>query len=400
MAIRWSPCELIRAALGASRHASDPEAIVPRRDAHAEGSQRIRHGLDAVRFLDAQLFRAPDSALAMRARGREREERQLVDQQRHLRGGRPPSRSARPSAPRDRRPARRRCACRWKIVMRAPMRASTSSSPMRRGLRPTSWIVSSDPGSSVAATTKGAAAEKSPGHVDLAEAQLLGRADRDAALLARHGHARRPRASARCGRGSAAARRRSCGRPRRGPRAGRTTSPARSPPAARSGSRAARRPRSRAAACRRRSRRPRPSAPAARRSGRRAAGGATRRPSARSGPAGRRGSRRAAAASCRSCRSRSAPSGSRSPRRPAPSTRSESTSSSCTVDAERAHSRDRRLGVARAAEAADRRLPFADRAEEDGAVRDRLVSGNGDVAAQRRGRLDLHSASTGETTTP
>ena len=37
------------------------------------------------------------------------------------------------------------------------------------------------PGSSVAATTKGAAAEKSPGNVDLAEAQLLGRADGDAA---------------------------------------------------------------------------------------------------------------------------------------------------------------------------------------------------------------------------
>ena len=61
---------------------------------------------------------------------------------------------------------------------------------MRRGLSPTSWIVSSDPGSSVAATTNGAAAEKSPG-TRPAEAQALGGTERDAALLARHLHAGR-----------------------------------------------------------------------------------------------------------------------------------------------------------------------------------------------------------------
>ena len=45
--------------LGRDGYASDPEAIVARRDADAKGSQRIRHGLDAVRFLDAQLLVRP-----------------------------------------------------------------------------------------------------------------------------------------------------------------------------------------------------------------------------------------------------------------------------------------------------------------------------------------------------
>ena len=38
--------------------------------------------------------------------------------------------------------------------------------------------------------------------------------------------------------------------------------------------------------------------------------------------------------------------------------------------------------------------------DEDGAVRDRLVARNRDMPAQSGRRLDLHSASTGETTTP
>ena len=52
-------------------------------------------------------------------------------------------------------------------------------------------------------------------------------------------------------------------------------------------------------------------------------------------------------------------------------------------DAERAHRRDRRLGVGRAAEARDPRLAVADRAEQHRAVRDRLVARHGDVPDER-----------------
>ncbi len=55
--------------------------------------------------------------------------------------------------------------------------------------------------------------------------------------------------------------------------------------------------------------------------------------------------------------------------------------------AEGAHRLDGRHRVGGAAEAAHERLPFADRAEEDGAVRDRLVAGHGDVAVDFCRRL-------------
>ena len=57
--------------LRAGGYPSHPEAIVARRDADAKGSERSRHGFDAVRFLDAQLLvrRRPRSR---RARSRRR----------------------------------------------------------------------------------------------------------------------------------------------------------------------------------------------------------------------------------------------------------------------------------------------------------------------------------------
>ena len=69
------------------------------------------------------------------------------------------------------------------------------------------------------------------------------------------------------------------------------------------------------------------------------------------------------------------------------------------LDAERAHGVDRRLGVGRAAEAEHARLPLADRAEQDAAVRDRLVARHDRVADQRRRRVDFHDSSSGETST-
>ena len=67
------------------------------------------------------------------------------------------------------------------------------------------------------------------------------------------------------------------------------------------------------------------------------------------------------------------------PRRPTPCTTSSSSATSSTSDAERAHRVDRRLRVAGAAEAVHVRLALAERAEQHGAVRDRLVAGHGDV---------------------
>ena len=68
-------------------------------------------------------------------------------------------------------------------------------------------------------------------------------------------------------------------------------------------------------------------------------------------------------------------------------------------DTERADRVERRLGVARAPELAHARLAVRQCADEERAVGDRLVPGNGYVPDERAGRLDLHSSSTGATTT-
>ena len=52
--------------------------------ARAAGAQAVGHRLDAVALLHAQLLRAADDALAARMRGEQRDERELVDEQRHL----------------------------------------------------------------------------------------------------------------------------------------------------------------------------------------------------------------------------------------------------------------------------------------------------------------------------
>ena len=181
-------------------------------------------GLDPVGLLEAQLAGAVDPALAARAGREQPEERQLVDEQRHLVALDRRRRQLGARAPRaspDLLGADARAAAR--IPTRAPIRSSTSSSPVRRGLRLTSWIVIRDSGTSVAATMNGAADEKSPGHVDRAEAGCRSRRS-TLTEFGRTSRARpRPAASARCGRASARARSRSSARRRRGRRAGRPT---------------------------------------------------------------------------------------------------------------------------------------------------------------------------------
>ena len=61
------------------------------------------------------------------------------------------------------------------------------------------------------------------------------------------------------------------------------------------------------------------------------------------------------------------------------------------LDAERAHRVDGRHRVGGAPESLHVRLPLAEPAEQDGAVRDRLVPGHGNVPDDRDSRFDLHS---------
>ena len=105
---------------------------------------------------------------------------------------------------------------------------------------------------------------------------------------------------------------------------------------------------------------------------------------------GPRGSPRGAARACPRSRSRS---GHPPPAGPEGRLRARarvSTSGSSTATPSAPHGRDRRLRVRRAPEARDSRLALADRAEQDGPVRDRLVPGDGDVPDQRGCRLDAH----------
>src|ERR1700722_6668465 len=67
------------------------------------------------------------------------------------------------------------------------------------------------------------------------------------------------------------------------------------------------------------------------------------------------------------------------------------------------HCVEGRLGVGRAAEPTDVRLAVRNRAEQERAVRDGFVAGNGEGSLQRDCGLDPHaplSPRTGETTTP
>src|SRR5918996_3661001 len=73
--------------LRAGGNPTHPEAIMRRLDPDSKWPECLFHALDTVRLLHAQLLGAADDTLPPRAPGHEREERQLVDQPRHL--GRP-----------------------------------------------------------------------------------------------------------------------------------------------------------------------------------------------------------------------------------------------------------------------------------------------------------------------
>ena len=246
----------------------------------------------------------------------------------------------------------------------------------------------------------GAADEKSPGTVDLDQLEPLGRLD-ETELGPPARHARPPRrASARCGRASASARRPSSSRRRSARRGGSPTSPARSRPAA-------------CSRCR--------SASALDDERRQPSVVSTRRPSARaarrSGPSAARASDSSPVSSKRPSWPARMPGRSRMSVPALPQSIGRPGSQPAQADAVDdelvvvPRPRPRRRAPAppstvasvspRAAEAADARLALADRADQDGAVGDRLVARERRMPDDRAGRRDLSfRSSTGETTTP
>ena len=365
--------------------------------------------LDPVRLLHAQLLGAAHDALPVRHPGGEREERQLVDERRHLVGARPRSRRARPdshlevgdrlaaddAAVEDARSAR-------------PSARARRGSPVRVGFTPTPWSRSSEPGEQRRRDEE----RRRRGEVarDVERRAAAGRSAGQTAGLAPPSAARgrpAPRASARCGRGVGAGSTTTVGPPVRveARRGGRTTSPARSRPAARSGSGCERaaldddrrvpvrrldaRAHLRAAA-----RRPAP-----------AAGGesdssptSSKRPSCPARMPGEQPHQRA-----RRCRSRSARAGGSSPRRPDAVRRAARSPSTLHLGPEGAHGRRGRERVLRGPEARDLALAVGDRAEQE------RRGGRSTCRRGRRGRprigrggLDPHrlqSSKAGETMT-
>ena len=162
MAIRWSPRASNVPPPRIREDAADGEALRRRADVRSQLAEAVDHGLDPVGLLRAQLGGAAERAVSVCVHGEQGEERQLVDE--HGTSAAlmvaPTSSDGRMSrSPAGSPPIRQRL----KTVMFAPIRSSTVRRPVRRGFRLTPWIVSSEPASSVPATTNGAAAEKSPG---------------------------------------------------------------------------------------------------------------------------------------------------------------------------------------------------------------------------------------------
>ena len=138
IAMRWSPRRVIgrrrwRAGTPRTRKPSGVAAM------RTPSGAAVDDGLDAVRLLRAQLLGAADDALAAGSAASEREERQLVDEQRHL-----------PRADVGRRRAGRRTS---RSPTGSPPTAPVEDGDARahalehveeagaRGLRPTPWSV-------------------------------------------------------------------------------------------------------------------------------------------------------------------------------------------------------------------------------------------------------------------
>src|SRR6266545_1635386 len=162
IAIRWSPPESTRPPFGraGTPRTRKPSSVADARPPRAR-SELATVSIRSVSF--SRSSRAPRTRLSPRAPAAARAKRGSSSMRRGTSSGSMSvavsSDDSTSMSPTGSRPRRRRL----KTAMRAPMRVSTSRSPVRVGLMPTPWTVSCEPGSSVAATISGAAAEKSPG---------------------------------------------------------------------------------------------------------------------------------------------------------------------------------------------------------------------------------------------
>ena len=135
----------------------------------------VADGRDPVGLLAPQLVRVADRRRPLGEAGGEGDQRQLVDRQRDL-GAADLGAAQRPR--RDAQVADRLAALlalRGRPRSSAPIRSRIASRPVRVGLRPTSWSRTSLPGTSVAATMKKAAEEKSAGTTIRPASSALGR---------------------------------------------------------------------------------------------------------------------------------------------------------------------------------------------------------------------------------
>ena len=172
------------AAAGPGGDAADPEAVLGR-EARAARARAGRRPSPRRGRTPSPAAPRPRAAGCCRARTTRRARTAAARRSRAAPRARgPSSRRARPSAPRGRRPARRRCGGGCRPSPAPPIRSRIVSRPVRRGLRLTPWMWSSEPGTSVAATMNGAAEEKSPGTSISPSSSRSRRLDRDALLAA------------------------------------------------------------------------------------------------------------------------------------------------------------------------------------------------------------------------
>ena len=293
-----------------------------RLDVGAEAAQAVDDGGDPVGLLDAQLLRAAHDGLALGEAAEQRDQRQLVDRQRHLVRARPRCRPAGRTATSSSQTGSSGTISPGRGGSRsptttAPIRSAMRTKPVRVQFALMSVITIREPRTRIAAAMWKAADDGSPGTCSEPSSSSSCWVTRDAVAVAPDVARRRGRAGARCGRGSARAR-----SPSSRPSASRPASSTHDFTCARRDRQRVLDPAQRAAVHRERRRSDprarrsaRPSRAAGRRRGRRGGGGSTRRRRASTRRrAGRRASRAAAASACRRCRRRCRrPRASRSP---------------------------------------------------------------------------------------
>ena len=164
MAMRWSPCERT----AAPRSGRPPWMTKPSGRSSTSAPIRARPSTSAA-MRSLSLTRSSAAPVtrerALGVRGGHGQDGHLVDEGRQHRRRARPSRAAARSAPRSSPPAPGPRCDDAGLDRRAPIARSTSRNAVRRGFRSTPSMRTSESGRMSAATTRKAALETSPGHV-------------------------------------------------------------------------------------------------------------------------------------------------------------------------------------------------------------------------------------------